>query len=188
MIRVITHDPDSYSDKIAKGIFIYGRMHKCEPSFTSIAKPQIKYCKKCCKSGHSFDECQEKKIVCPFCGGDHKSADCKQTNDPKCLNCDGHHPALSHKCLERSEIPESPKETAPISPAKSPPAKDLPNMMQVMIEYGTLMFMNILPSDRDNVINMNELITKHMFGWTCVTIPSPIGFQLYFKPITPSTI
>ncbi|KAG5862247.1 hypothetical protein JTB14_025398 [Gonioctena quinquepunctata] len=66
MIRVITHDPDSYSDNIAKGLFIYGRMHKCEPSFTSIAKPTIKYCNKCCKSGHSFDECQERNIVCPF--------------------------------------------------------------------------------------------------------------------------
>ncbi|KAG5872699.1 hypothetical protein JTB14_026979 [Gonioctena quinquepunctata] len=35
MIRVITHDPNSYSDKIARGIFIYGRVHKCEPSVTA---------------------------------------------------------------------------------------------------------------------------------------------------------
>ncbi|KAG5865645.1 hypothetical protein JTB14_034622 [Gonioctena quinquepunctata] len=27
MVRVITNRPDSYSDKIAKGIFLYGRMH-----------------------------------------------------------------------------------------------------------------------------------------------------------------
>ncbi|KAG5883786.1 hypothetical protein JTB14_036663 [Gonioctena quinquepunctata] len=89
MIRVITQDPNSYSDKIAKGIFIYGRMHKCEPSYTAISKPQIKYCNKCCKSGHSFEECQERKLVCPFCGGEHRSADCKQTTEPKCLNCNG---------------------------------------------------------------------------------------------------
>ncbi|KAG5861604.1 hypothetical protein JTB14_034058 [Gonioctena quinquepunctata] len=117
MIRVITHD-DSYSDKIVKGLFIYGRMHKCEPSFTSISTPTIKYCNECCKSGHSFEECQERKIVCPFCGGDHKSADCKQANDPKYLNCDGQHPAFSHKCPERSKTLESPKETAPILPQK----------------------------------------------------------------------
>ncbi|KAG5873149.1 hypothetical protein JTB14_038005 [Gonioctena quinquepunctata] len=107
-------------------------MHKCEPSFTSIATPAIKYCNKCCKSGHSFEECQERKIVCPFCGGDHKSADCKQANDPKCLNCNGQHPAFS--CPERSKTPESPKETAPILPQKTPPAKDLPAIMQDMME------------------------------------------------------
>ncbi|KAG5869016.1 hypothetical protein JTB14_025905 [Gonioctena quinquepunctata] len=101
MIRVIAHDPNSYSDKIAKGLFIYGRMHKCEPSFTAIATPQIKYCNKCCKSGHIFEECQERKMVCPFCGGEHRSADCKQTPEPKCLNCNGLRPAFSHKCPER---------------------------------------------------------------------------------------
>ncbi|KAG5876342.1 hypothetical protein JTB14_003665 [Gonioctena quinquepunctata] len=151
MIRVITHDPESYSDKIAKGLFIYGRMHKCEPSFTSISTPTIKYCNKCCKSGHSFEECQERKIVCPFCGGDHKSADCKQTSEPKCLNCNGRHPAFSFKCPERAKIPESPKETAPILPIKTPPAKDHPIIMQDMMENGIPYQKHELPRAFENV-------------------------------------
>ncbi|KAG5875128.1 hypothetical protein JTB14_015455 [Gonioctena quinquepunctata] len=127
-------------------------------------------------------------MVCPFCGGEHKSADCKQTTDPKCLNCNGHHPAFSHKCLERNKVPESPQQTAPILPAKIPPAQDLPNIMKAVMEYVTLMFLNLLPTDRNSVLHMNELISKHMFGWTCVSIPCPNGFQLHFKPITSSTI
>ncbi|KAG5888454.1 hypothetical protein JTB14_017183 [Gonioctena quinquepunctata] len=103
MIRIITHDSNSYSEKIAKGIFIYGRIHKCEPSFSAIASPMIKYCNKCCKSGHLFGECQERKMVCPFCGGEHRSAECKQAMEPKCPNCNGLHPAFSHKCTERKK-------------------------------------------------------------------------------------
>ncbi|KAG5875221.1 hypothetical protein JTB14_003986 [Gonioctena quinquepunctata] len=98
---------------------------------SAIATPQIKYCNKCCKSGHSFDECQERKMVCPFCGGEHKSADCKQTTEPKCLNCNGHHPAFSHK---RKKVPESPQQTAPILPVKLPQAPDLPNIMKTIME------------------------------------------------------
>ncbi|KAG5862433.1 hypothetical protein JTB14_009995 [Gonioctena quinquepunctata] len=147
----------------------------------------MKYFNKCCKSGHVFDECQERKIICPFCGGDHKDADCKQFSDPKCLNCDGHHPAFSQKCLERNRAPGNPQPSAPILPIETPPAQEPPNMMRALKEYA-LMFLNIHPTNRDFVLHLNEQITKHMFGWTCVTIPSPVGFQLHFKPITPSTI
>ncbi|KAG5863105.1 hypothetical protein JTB14_014925 [Gonioctena quinquepunctata] len=188
MIRVITHDPNSYSDKIARGLFIYGRMHKCEPSFAAIATPQVEYCNKCCKSGHLLEECQERKMVCPFCSGEHRSAECKQTSEPKCLNCNGLHPAFSHKCPERKKAPESIKQSAPILPIKLPPAPDLPNMMKTVMEYVTLMFMNLMPTDRGTVLHTNETISKHMFGWTCVSIPSPNGFQLHFKPITPPTV
>ncbi|KAG5863676.1 hypothetical protein JTB14_002743 [Gonioctena quinquepunctata] len=188
MIRVIPHDPNSYSDKIARGIFIYGRIHRCEPSTTAISKPLIKYCNKCCKSGHLYDECQERKMLCPFCGGEHRSAECKQTSEPKCLNCQGLHPAFSHKCPERKKAPETPQQIAPILPVKLPLATDLPNAMKTVMEYVTLMFMNLMPTDRGQVLHTNEAISRHMFGWTCVTIPNPNGFQLHFKPITPPTV
>ncbi|KAG5864548.1 hypothetical protein JTB14_018770 [Gonioctena quinquepunctata] len=87
MVRVITNNAESYIKKISNGIFLYGRIHRCEPSLTSqITLPKIKYCNKCCKNGHLWDEFPERKIVCPFCGGDHKSTECEKPNEPKCIN------------------------------------------------------------------------------------------------------
>ncbi|KAG5863862.1 hypothetical protein JTB14_031615 [Gonioctena quinquepunctata] len=165
MVRVITNRPESYSDKIAKEIFLYGIMHRCEPSFTAqITVPKIKYCNKCCKNGHTWDECSEKKTICTFCSGEHKSIDCEKPNDPKCSNCEGPHPTFSPKCPDRKRIPETPAETAPINPPKVQPLKNLSFESRMMIEHQDLMFLNLMPNDRELVLKMNEHVIRTLYG------------------------
>ncbi|KAG5872646.1 hypothetical protein JTB14_028059 [Gonioctena quinquepunctata] len=68
MIQVITNRSDSYSHKIARGFFLYDRIYECEPSNTTqITAPNPKYCNKCCRrNGLPWEECTEKKCICPF--------------------------------------------------------------------------------------------------------------------------
>ncbi|KAG5858632.1 hypothetical protein JTB14_005572 [Gonioctena quinquepunctata] len=184
MVRVVTCNKESYIKKVSNGIFLYGRIHRCEPSLTSqITLPKIKYRNKCCKNGHLWDECPERKIVCPFCGGDHKSTECEKMNEPKCINCQGAHPSFSMKCPERMKTPETPAETAPITPPKVAPLKNLPFENKLMIEHQLLMLMNLMPQNRENIIKLNEFVTKTLYGWKCIHIPSPTGFTLHFSPI-----
>ncbi|KAG5880038.1 hypothetical protein JTB14_034846 [Gonioctena quinquepunctata] len=106
-------------------------------------------------NGHLWDECPERKIVCPFCGGDHKSTECEKPNEPKCIDCEGAHPSFSLKCPERMKIFETSAETAPITPPKVALLKNLPHENRLMIEHQLLMFMNLMPQNRDQIIKLN---------------------------------
>ena len=53
-------------------------------------------CYKCQKFGHGSRSCRG-KLICQTCGEeDHESTDCK--TEPKCVNCQGSHPASSKQC------------------------------------------------------------------------------------------
>ncbi|KAG5876891.1 hypothetical protein JTB14_003215 [Gonioctena quinquepunctata] len=69
MVRVITQDAETHSQKLAYGIHIYGLKHKCEKSNTPSAPLIIEYCSRCCRNEHDNADCKE-NLKCPFCGGD----------------------------------------------------------------------------------------------------------------------
>ncbi|KAG5863101.1 hypothetical protein JTB14_014921 [Gonioctena quinquepunctata] len=121
-------------------------------------------------------------MKCPFCGGEHKSAECNKVEEPKCPNCEGNHPAFSMKCPKRKIEPTSTKETAPILPSKDrEPLEHLNKQMMETSELFTLLLLNVLPNLREDVLEQLNKIMQKMFGWSCITIPGP-NFRLHFEP------
>ena len=57
--------------------------------------PNPQRCFQCQKFGHTKNSCKG-KVVCAGCGEGHNLDDCQ--NEPKCVNCQGDHVALSRDC------------------------------------------------------------------------------------------
>ena len=68
--------------------------------------PKPARCTRCQTFGHFRKWCNKDRDLCVRCGGDdHFAGEC--TNDPKCVNCSGNHPANSTDCptyIFRSEV------------------------------------------------------------------------------------
>ncbi|KAG5863104.1 hypothetical protein JTB14_014924 [Gonioctena quinquepunctata] len=121
-------------------------------------------------------------MKCPFCGGEHKSAECTKVEEPKCPNCEGNHPAFSMKCPKRKIEQTSTKEIAPILPTKDrDPLEHMSEQMIDTSELFTILLLNILLSLREDILEQLNKITQNMFGWSCISIPGP-NFRLHFEP------
>lgn len=61
-------------------------------------------CRNCYEYNHKEKDCpHEKRSRCPFCAGEHKLHECKETV-PKCLNCGGQHRTLASACRVRKDL------------------------------------------------------------------------------------
>lgn len=77
-------------DMLPAYVYADGLRIKVEPFVFPVSQ-----CSRCWKFGHTARVCPSKKILCPKCGSNHPNCD---TQNFKCLNCDGPHMALSKTC------------------------------------------------------------------------------------------
>lgn len=77
-------------DMLPAYVYTDGLRIKVEPFVFPVSQ-----CSRCWKFGHTARVCPSKKELCPKCGNNHSNCD---TQNFKCLNCDGPHMALSKTC------------------------------------------------------------------------------------------
>ncbi|XP_052758319.1 uncharacterized protein LOC128202345 [Galleria mellonella] len=58
-------------------------------------------CFTCYKFGHGSSSCRSKQ-VCSICAGAHDYRSCINKDNPKCVNCNGQHVAVSNSCPTKS--------------------------------------------------------------------------------------
>uniref|UniRef100_A0A6P7FGY5 Uncharacterized protein LOC114330067 n=1 Tax=Diabrotica virgifera virgifera TaxID=50390 RepID=A0A6P7FGY5_DIAVI len=165
LVRLYLDSEAHFKMALAKGICIDSLIRTCEaPRTFAIARPTSKYCSRCCKSGHEITECEQRRVVCPNCGGgDHKAAECPSQNNPTCPNCKGKHPAWHPSCPKRQEEPRTVKEYKPLAVERRSPSATLSEELKIILQFTTTLLLNVLPDRRDIIGKYSSELSSALF-------------------------